>query len=217
MIVAEPADVAELCARASALGGRTVGEVARALEVPLPPDPRRAKGFVGALAERALGAIARSSEGPDFPRLGVELKTLPVARGRVVESTFVCNAPLARADAIEWEGSRVRAKLARVLFLAVERDPPRRFGAAFLWSPSAEEEAVLRADWEELVGLIGAGDVEAIDARRGRWLQLRPKGADARARTKAIDADGAPFWGPSRAFYLRAAFTRQLLAAQGLA
>ena len=94
-------------------------------------------------------------------------------------------------------------------------DPPRRFGAALLWEPSAEEEAVLRADWEDLVGRIGAGEVESIDATRGRWLQLRPKGRNARARQKTHDADGAPFWGPVRAFYLRALVTRRLLEEAG--
>ncbi|MCB9597576.1 MAG: DNA mismatch repair protein MutH [Sandaracinaceae bacterium] len=210
----EPADAAELLARARALGGRTVGEVARELGVALPPDPRRAKGFVGKLAEHALGA-GHAGDGPDFAGLGVELKTLPIADGRVAESTFVCSAPLSYAEDLEWEASRVRRKLSRVLFLAVARDRPPRFGAAFLWTPSPAQEAVLRADWEELTGLIGAGDVEAIDARRGRWLQLRPKGANAAARAKAHDGDGAPFWAPRRAFYLRRAFTAELLLEQG--
>ncbi len=215
-MIHEPADLDELLARAKALGGRTAGEVAVSLGVPLPPDPRRAKGFVGALAERALGARGSVAAGPDFPELGVELKTLPIENGRVAQSTFVCAAPTGRADALTWEASRVRAKLSRVLFLAVERRPPRRFGAAFLWEPSPDEERVLRADWEELVGAIGAGELESIDATRGRWLQLRPKGRDARARQKTHDADGAPFWGPVRAFYLRPLVTRGLLEREGL-
>lgn len=213
----EPDDAVALLARARGLGGRTVGEVAVSLGVPLPPDPRRAKGFVGTLAERALGAPKGATDGPDFPGLGIELKTLPVRRGRVVQSTFVAMAPVsARAEELAWETSRVRRKLSRVLFLAVERDPPRRFGAAFLWSPTPAQEAGLRADFEELVGAIGAGHVEGIDGTRGRWLQLRPKGADARARARAHDADGAPFWGPVRAFYLRPSFTRALLEEEGL-
>ncbi|HEY8428275.1 MAG TPA: DNA mismatch repair endonuclease MutH [Sandaracinaceae bacterium] len=218
----ELCDEAELTARARALGGRTIVEIARELDVPLPRDPRRAKGFVGQLVERALGATSGSRPIPDFGALGVELKTLPVdARGRVRESTFVCTADVVRADASEWASSRVRAKLARVLWVIVEADPRvphgrRRVGASFLWSPRAEEEALLRADWEELTGALGAGDVERIDARRGRVLQLRPKAADASARTRAFDAEGAPVLAPPRAFYLRARFTRALLARQGL-
>ncbi len=217
----QPRGEEELIARARALGGRTFVEIARALEVPLPPDPRRAKGFVGQLVERALGATAGSRPAPDFGALGVELKTLPVdARGRVRESTFVCTAQIGE-DAGEWARSRVRAKLARVLFVIVEADPrvapaARRVGASFLWSPSPEEEALLRADYEELAGALGAGEVEHVDARRGRVLQLRPKAADASVRTRAFDAEGAPVLAAPRGFYLRARFTRALLAEQGL-
>lgn len=217
-----PRDEAELLARAHAIGGRTVIELARALEVPLPPSPKRAKGFVGQLIERALGAGARSRPTPDFLELGVELKTLPVdTRGRVRESTFVCTAPLSRADEQEWASSRVRHKLARVLWVVMEAEPSvppgrRRVGAAFLWSPSEAEEASLRADWEELMGALGAGDVETIDARRGEVLQIRPKGADAAARTRAFDREGAPLLAPPRGFYLRARFTQSLLASEGL-
>lgn len=217
-----PRNEDELLARAHAIGGRTIVELARMLDVPLPPSPKRAKGFVGNLVERALGAENGSRAEPDFAGLGVELKTLPVdARGRVRESTYVCRVPMAGTDACEWETSRVREKLARVLWVVVEADPRippgrRRVGAAFLWSPSADDEALLRADWEELTGRLGAGDVETIDARRGTVLQLRPKAANAAVRARAFDDEGAPVLAPPRGFYLRARFTQALLARQGL-
>ncbi len=209
-----PVDEHELMRRARALGGRTVPEVAQMLGVPLPRRPGRAKGFVGQLAERALGGACDSRVGPDFAELGVELKTLPVdGRGRVRESTFVCTAQIAGASELDWSTSRVRRKLARVLFLAIRADLPpaeRRFGAAFLWSPDAAQEAQLRADWEDLMGAVAIGQVEAIDARRGEVLQLRPKGANAAARTLAFDAEGAPILSAPKGFYLRSRFTAGL-------
>jgi DNA mismatch repair protein MutH len=216
-----PRDEAELMERARALGGRTIAEVAREHGLQT-PDLRRAKGFVGQLVERALGAEGGSRAEPDFPHLGVELKTLPVDRaGKVRESTFVCTTPIAAAAESEWASSRARAKLTRVLWLVVEAEPrlsaqERRFGAAFLWSPDEEEEALLEADWEELTGRLGAGEVERVDARRGRILQLRPKGADANARTLAYDDEGAPILAAPRGFYLRARFTASLLERAGL-
>lgn len=210
-----PANEGELLERARALGGRTVPEVAAMLDVPLPRSLARAKGFVGQLTERALGGGCDSRPGPDFAELGIELKTLPVdGTGRVRESTFVCTAPIGDAAELDWEHSRVRAKLARVLFVAVRADLPpaeRRFGAAWLWSPDVDEAAQLRADWEELMGLIGAGEIEAIDATRGEILQLRPKGANAAVRTVAYDADGAPMLSQPKGFYLRARFTGALI------
>jgi len=213
-----PTSEAELAARAAALAGRTIGELAAELGVAVPPDLRRAKGFPGQLLERALGATAGSRAEPDFPALGVELKTIPVdERGRPCESTFVCTIDSVSIGGVEWERSLVRRKLARVLWVPVEgsRALPvgvRRLGAALLWSPSPAEEAALRFDWEELAGLIGRGDVEQVTGHLGRHLQVRPKAAHGRARRRAIDPDGTSFAALPRGFYLRASFTAALLA-----
>lgn len=211
-----PADEAELRARLSRLAGRTLGELAAAQGLEVPPDLRRAKGWVGQLLERALGATAASRAEPDFPHLGVELKTVPVdARGAPVESTFVASLDLADA-APRWETSPVRKKLARVAWVVVEADPAlplpaRRVGASLLWSPSPEEEAALRQDWEELVELVAEGFGPRVTGHNGRLLQLRPKGANAAALRWALDDDGAPARTAPRAFYLRASFTAELL------
>ena len=196
-----------------------MGEVAAALGVQSPPDLRRAKGWVGQIVERALGAQSGSRAQPDFDQLGIELKTIPVdGRGRPCESTFVCSIALTRVADIEWERSPVWQKLRRVLWVPVEGEREimpahRRIGEPLLWSPSAAEEAELRFDWEELAGIIGRGDVESITGHLGRWLQVRPKAADSHARRKAFDAEGSAFRALPRGFYLRAAFTARIVAA----
>jgi DNA mismatch repair protein MutH len=213
-----PTSEAELAARAATLAGLRLGELASELGEPVPPDLRRAKGFVGQLVERSLGATAGSRAGPDFAALGIELKTLPVdASGRPVESTFVCTISLTEVGDIEWDDSPVKKKLARVLWVPVEgeRERPvaeRRLGTPLLWSPSAEEERDLRFDWDELAGRIGRGDVESITGHFGRYLQVRPKAADSHARRRAFDADGAMFRALPRGFYLRALFTARIVA-----
>ena len=213
-----PRTEAELLSRAEALAGRTLSDLAKDASVTLPPDLRRQKGFVGQLVERLLGATASSRAAPDFEHLGVELKTLPVGKDRVpVESTFVCTIDLVRIGETEWEQSLVRKKLARVLFVPVEGDrgiplASRRVGTSLLWSPSPEEEASLRFDWEELVGLIGRGDVESITGHMGQDLQIRPKAANASARRRGVDADGSSFGALPRGFYLRSSFTAKLLS-----
>ncbi len=213
-----PTSEADLAARAARLAGLTLGELAGELGVAVPSDLRRAKGFPGQLVERALGATAGSRAEPDFPDLGVELKTIPVdGRGRPCESTFVCTIDSGAIGQIEWERSLVRRKLARVLWVPVEGTRSlavgaRRLGAALLWSPSPEEEAALRFDWEELAGLIGRGDVERVTGHLGRHLQVRPKAAHGRARRRALDHDGTSFAALPRGFYLRPSFTAALLA-----
>jgi DNA mismatch repair protein MutH len=204
-------------ARAEALAGLSLAELAARFAVPVPPDLRRAKGFVGGLVELALGASAGSRALPDFPELGIELKTLPVDRaGTPVESTFVCTIPLTEIGEVEWADSRVRRKLSRVLWMPVEgeREIPvaqRRLGQALLYRLTADDEQQLRADWEELAGYIGRGHVEELTGHLGKVLQIRPKAAHSRARRVGIDADGAPFAALPRGFYLRPSFTGALL------
>ena len=110
----------------------------------------------------------------------------------------------------------MRRKLCRVLFIPVEgaRDIPvplRRIGSPLLWSPMLEEEAVLRRDFEELMEMVCLGEVERISAHYGTYLQIRPKAANARARTACVGTDGRAIETLPRGFYLRATFTAGLL------
>jgi DNA mismatch repair protein MutH len=212
-----PESESELVERARALAGERLGDVASRFGIESPPDLRRAKGWAGGLLERALGAASASRAQPDFAELGVELKSLPVdRRGRPCESTFVCTIDLTKIGEVEWETSLVRKKLARVLWIPIEgereiRPAERRIGEPLLWSPSEEQEAELRFDWEELSGIIGKGDVEQLTGHLGRWLQIRPKAADSHSRRKGTDSDGVGFAALPRGFYLRASFTRRIL------
>jgi len=214
--IAPPTSEEELLRRARALAGHPLGAIAERHGVPL-ADVRRAKGWIGQLLEIALGATAASRSAPDFEAIGVELKTVPVdAAGRPRETTFVCTADLERMGGQPWERSRVRAKLARVLWIPVEADPRielpwRRVGMPLLWSPAGEEEALLRADWEEFAELVGHGQVESITAHRGRVLQMRPKGANAAQVRWGVDEEGLPVRVAPRGFYLRSAFVEGIL------
>ena len=98
-VSAPPQTEEELLSRARALTGMRLGQLARRLEQSLPADTLRCKGRVGELVEQALGATAGTLDQPDFPGLGVELKTIPVdARGRVRESTHVCFLSLGEVE-----------------------------------------------------------------------------------------------------------------------
>jgi len=215
------ADEAALLAAARSLSGYTVAELADAVGRDVTAQSARDKGCVGRVAELALGLRCSGAAGPqlavDFAELGVELKTLPVTRQlRPSESTFVCYAPLEQLVELPWEQSRVGRKLARVLFWPVESDPrvplgQRRFGHAFLWSASAAQAALLRADYAELARHVSDGHVEILDARLGKALQLRPKAAHGRVRVRVLDAEGAPLRMTPRGFYLRASFTHWIL------
>jgi DNA mismatch repair protein MutH len=200
-----PRDEAELVSRLGALTGRPLAEVAAQHGVSV----RANKGWAGLVVERALGATAGSRAEPDFPALGIELKTIPVdERGRPVESCFVASLDLAATD-LRWEASGVRKKLERVAWVPVEAFGERRCGRGFVWSPSDAEVATLRGDYEDIVDLLEVG--ARVTARTGTWLQLRPKGRDSRQLRWALDEEGALGRAPPRAFYLRRSFTARLL------
>lgn len=209
---APPASEAELLERAWAVAGRSIGEVATA-QGHIVPDLTRHKGFIGELLERELGATAGSRAEPDFPGLGVELKTLPLdAQGRPQESTFVTTLPLDLLTG-DWQGSRVRHKLGRVLWMpVVDLGDERRFGAPILWSPSTDEEAELAADWQTMGECVALGELWRLTGRMGKVMQLRPKGATAQEHAWVVGEDAEWARAMRRGVYLRPAFTAAIVA-----
>ena len=214
-----PQTLEQLLSQAQSIAGLTFGELADELHIPVPPDLKRDKGWVGMLLERALGATAGSKAEQDFSHLGVELKTLPInAEGYPLETTFVSLAPLVQNSGVKWENSHVRHKLSCVLWMPIEgsRHIPlreRRIGAPILWKPTAGQERQLKQDWEELMDYIVLGKLEQITARIGEVMQLRPKGANSKAITKGISKNGEVIDTLPLGFYLRKEFTAGILKA----
>ena len=204
--------------RAHALAGIRLDALAARVGLTIGGDPVHTKGKFGELVERALGAIGGSDAQHDFPLLRVELKTVPMnAHNRTpLESTYVCRIQLSDADSAEWQTSWVRDKLSRVLFVPIENAeapwPEREVGAPVLYSPSPDEERVLRADFDDAMGLIGAGRVEELTAHVGQWMQVRPKAAHGGVRTSVLGSEGERIDTIPRGFYLRARFVGGILA-----
>ncbi len=207
----------ELLAKANWLAGFRLGEVAQMLNIPVPPDLRRDKGWIGQLIEVALGAKAGSKAEQDFAHLGIELKTIPInAKGEPLETTFVSLAPLVQNHGVTWQSSHVKHKLQKVLWIPVEgtRSIPiaeRHIGQPILWQPSTAQEKKLQQDWEELMELIVLGQLHKINATLGEVMQLRPKGRNNKALTTAVDQSGNQIQSLPLGFYLRKVFTKEIL------
>lgn len=213
-----PKTEAELLARCYQLSGLTFSTLALHHHQTLPASLTQAKGLIGQLLEYALGANAGNQPEPDFPNLGIELKTIPIdKRGCPRETTYVCTAPINLTAEIEtWVSSRVRKKLARVLWIPIEADPSipipdRRIGNAQLWSPDAETEATLRQDWEELTYMLHLGQTDNLSAKIGTYLQIRPKAAHSRIVNPHINENGEETWINPKGFYLRKDLTQKIL------
>ncbi|MFZ7197706.1 DNA mismatch repair endonuclease MutH [Avibacterium avium] len=206
-----------LLSLAQSLAGLTFGEVAKELNMPVPPNLKRDKGWVGMLLETALGATAGSKAEQDFAHLGIELKTIPINRqGKPLETTFVSLAPLIQNSGITWQSSHVRHKLSKVLWIPIEGErtiplAERHIGQPILWQPSSDQEQRLQQDWEELMEYIVFGRLDEITARLGEVLQLRPKGANSKALTKGIGRNGEMIDTLPLGFYLRKNFTHEIL------
>lgn len=215
-----PTSIHELLTRAIDLAGLTLAELANELQHPIPEDFSRDKGWSGILLEQALGATAGSRPEPDFPHLGVEMKTLPIsAQGVPLETTFVCVAPMVNLAGESWETSAFRKKLAQVLWvpLLAERSmspAERQIGTPFLWQATPAQENALKQDWEELMELLALGQIHKINAHMGEYLQLRPKAAHGQITTDVIGSKGQTIQAQPKGFYLRTQFTKWVLNQQ---
>ncbi len=218
--------LAALLAHARALLGADLGDLADGLGLPVPPGALRTKGWSGQIIEQELGLSLGGAAGPDFARLGVELKTVPVD-GHLLprESTAVCQIDPIAIAADSWETSYVRRKLARVLWVALEvpRRPAsavaapasvgqRRVAAVRLWSPDSAEEAALAADFTLFVrDYFRRGRAAELTGHVGAVLQVRPKGRNAADTRAGYGPDGAPTRLGKHGFYLRSAFVAAIL------
>ncbi|MCA0403099.1 MAG: DNA mismatch repair endonuclease MutH [Proteobacteria bacterium] len=207
----------ELIVRCQQIEGMSFSELAILLNLELPIDPLKRKGWLGTAVELALGTTAGTKPLPDFDNLGIELKTIPINLARKpIESTFITSISLLTIHQETWLTSQCFAKLKKVLWLPIEGDKnipftERRIGRGFLWSPSKEDARYLQEDWQELTFMIGAGQLEKIDATYGKYLQVRPKAANAKSLCYGFDEAGNKIPTLPRGFYLRTLFTAKIM------
>jgi DNA mismatch repair protein MutH len=211
-----PPSEAALIARANALVGYTFEDIALALGLHVEADNLRTKGKFGDLIERALGGDGASTATHDFPELQIELKTVPLTpRSTPQESTYVCTVQLHNAEEVPWELSWPARKLRKVLWVATSGSEipwqQRRVLQAVLWSPTVEQTAQLRADYETAMGLVLAGRIAELTAHHGIFMQVRPKAANSRVLTEVYDDEHGVTKTVPKGFYLRPVFTGSIL------
>ena len=216
-ICKDSAQLKNLQYQVKSIAGKTLAEVAAGFELTVPENLFHNKGWVGQLIETALGVKNNSRPEPDFPDLGIELKTLPIKNnGQPKESTYICIAPLTKLANLNFHDSVVAHKLAHVLWIPIQADKKiplglRRVGQGIFWKPSPKQLQVLINDFQEITDKIALGRVEEITAHQGDALQLRPKAASSKALTEAIGANGEKIMTLPRGFYLRPSFTQSIL------
>jgi DNA mismatch repair protein MutH len=211
-----PTTIEALSERIQALSGKTLGQLAQNVGLLLPDQLMTHKGLVGQLLEHLLGTDAGNQSKPDFLKLGIELKTVPVnAQRRPKESTYVCTVPLNQRPFERFETSVVQAKLAHVLWVPLLTDAPLvadwTILDAVFWQPNQEQFNTLKTDFEELMDAIAMGGLETITSRMGEALHIRPKAADGKQLTNTFGSDGSLEKTLPRGFYLRTSFTAKII------
>jgi DNA mismatch repair protein MutH len=202
-----PDTLEELLYRAHRLVGYSIIELAEKLKIP-PPNTRRSKGGHGQLIEKILGAPSGSLPQKDFPKLGVELKTIPLqASGLPKASTYITRAPVPFPKTC-WEDSVLRAKLQRILWIPIL--PENIITQPFLWEMNKEREKLFQKDWTELTELLWLGHYNELSAHHGTYLQLRPKARNSNDTVTVLSEDLQKRHIVPQGFYLRPSFTRMI-------
>ncbi len=219
----EPQSMEVLLQRLKHIMGRSIAELSALAQLQVPLSSSSAKGYVGQLIELFLGSTAHNLPGPDFIKLGVELKTMPVGYDLMPqESTFVCSADISAKSFIPFTQSDLYHKLKHVLFVLIFA-PRNSTGSAsnsigqrrvlgyFFFKPNQQQLGQLEADYNEFNEIIFAGRAHEIDASYGNLVQLRPKGMSGKDVVPIYDSEGHLTFTRPRGYYLRTSFTRNLM------
>jgi DNA mismatch repair protein MutH len=218
MQIIAPPNLEELQRRCREIEGQPLRALAELLHLNIPAELLHAKGWVGQLLETYLGATASSKAMPDFPGLGIELKTIPIDKsGKPLESTYVCTVQT-NNNSLSWHDSWVYRKLKHVLWIPIISSPElaiseRIITKPFFWQMDEEIEDILRTDWEELMDMLQLGYGKQLNAKFGTYLHIRPKAANSRVLIDYMDSEGNATKIVPKGFYLRSTFTRLLAQA----
>jgi len=216
MTFTKPNSEKELLNRAIKLSGWQLQDLANLCQVILPKQLNHAKGLVGQLLEKVLGATSGNLSQPDFNHLGIELKTLPINQhGLPQETTYICTVSIPFLEK-SWHGSRAYNKLSRILWIPYQACPSipienRRLGYPYIWSPSQEIERILKQDWLELTEKIKLGQFETLSSHLGQLMQVRPKAANSKTLIQVINSCGENISIVPKGFYLRTKLTSYIL------
>jgi len=207
-----------LCKKARSLRGYKLAELANFCNIEKPEHNITAKGWSGQLIEQLLGVKNNSFSGPDFPDLGVELKTIPVSLDyKPFETTYVTTVPLLPKEMTSFEDSVLYAKLKCVLWvplIAETKTQPvseRIVGEPILWQPNENQLEIIKQDFFEIMEYIISGQIEELNAQLGRYLHVRPKALNSSKRTYTLNSDGEYMQTSPKGFYLRTSLTREIL------
>jgi len=186
---------------------------------------KRMKGRFGVLIEeRFFGYPANNDSRPDFPDAGVELKTTPLKRlkkGDKVsagERLVIHMIPYNESIALPFEASGIWEKVEKTLLVYYERsneidDMRQMVRAVWLFTPSEEDLAIIKQDYEIITSYVRAGRADLLSEKLTQYLGPCTKGATAEKSTvtQFYKSGGRRLKAKTRAFSLKQSYMTAVL------
>ena len=208
---------AALLQRFTPFVGARISDLARELGIPTSVAKNYAARVTHAVVKRLMGVHDPRARIREFDEFGIETKIVPVkASGTVKESMSFPAFEYEDLVDQNWEESDFHLRTHR-LFIAPIHQPRRdapigewTLGRPFFWSPTEEEERVMRSEWSMYRDLIATGRANQLPtASETRIVHVRPKARDA------SDTNYAPNVGQlvTKCFWLNRDFIEGLVRA----
>lgn len=168
------------------------------LDLGIAPDDKRtdysSKKYKGAmgnlLEERYFGYPKNSDERPDFPKVGMELKSTPLdfkKKKRVWqpgERLVITMIPFDTEIEDEYDGSHLASKLDKVLLVFYKRvkgahSYTQQICRVIMLDIPEKDMAVIKDDYRKIVSLVQAGKADELSESLTNYLGACTKGATA--------------------------------------
>lgn len=212
----------QLLRRLDDLHGMPFGQLATQVGVKWnPKGPASNKSFAGDVVQSALGEGRNSSKNRDLHNFGLEIKTIPIGLERkVIWNTKICGLNYAEVLDRDWESSHVYHKMRTTLFVPVVKRTNTDWNewymwGSFIWLPTEDDEAVLKADYEAVRALVKEKKLDAITSKqhpKGPCKVLIPNtGGQDSSDMQAFEMEGETAESKRRAWFLHKSFTQRLV------
>ena len=207
---------------AKGLTGKTLAEV---VDLPKGIENKRNRGNLGLLIENYYFEITPgSSQQPDFPEAGLELKTTGVvkkARGKYVAKERLVLKMINFTSIVDetWESSELlkKCKLMLILFYLYEKDVSvydRRFVLdPLVYKIPDADLPIIKDDWERIRETVRSGKAHELSEGDTNYLGACRKGAGGMNETLLIQPHSST-GAKSRAFSFKPTYINKLIEGQ---
>ena len=206
--------------------GMTLGVFAQRFNIDIP----KGKNAAATIVKKAIGFKNVNSRIKEFEQTGVEIRIVPVRSfdKRPWEAVSFPSFRLSEFIGEKWDNSLLKDYVDRILFIPIYRDEQRTplsertIEQAFFWTPSKEEEEMIKKEWKRYQDEVWQGKCKVIKEKRGdvirevtglskesqtMMIHIRPHGKDRTDR----DVNRLGNSVVKQSFWLNKAFVHKLI------